>query len=220
MAIRYYDEAIATKINSWLPKNNNRQIKVLKPEETKRLFEIEADEKNDGAISLPLIALSRDSSIDMIYRGMNPMSYDGLLLDSDGDSSIKLRGIPITLTYQLDIYTKRYDEGDEILREFVFKLMNKPQIVIELPYNNQHFKHVASIQLQGQIEDTSDIQQRLFSGQFTRWTIRFGIIGAYLFSIPIVNNVKIEGVELDVAQNKEHPLDFEMEEVFTKDENN
>ena len=201
MAVRYYDDAVANKINSWLPKDRNRQIQVLKPDETKRLFSIEADEKNDKPLTLPLIALSRSNTVSLKQKTMTPMSFDGLMLDSDGKHTLQLNGIPIYLSYQLDIYTRRYDEGDELLREFVFKLVNNPQIVIELPYNNQKFKHVATIEMQTDIEDTSDISERLFPGQFTRWTLRFDIDGAYLFSLPYVDNVSIDGYELEVRQD-------------------
>ena len=196
MAIRYYDEAVANKINSWLPKDDQRNIQILKPDETKKLFMIEADEKNDKPIQLPLIALSRDSSIELKQPTMCPMSFDGLMLDSDSKHTLQLNAIPIYLSYQMDIYTRHYDEGDELLREFLFKLVNNPQIVIELPYNNQKFKHVASILLHTTVEDTSDISQRLFSGQFTRWTLKFDIIGAYIFSIPYVDNVKMDSVQV------------------------
>lgn len=199
MAIRYYDDAIVEKINSWLPKSKNRKIQMLKPDEVKRLFTIEADEKNDKPLSLPLIALSRDASINILQKTMTPMSFDGLMLDSDGKHTLQLNGIPISLSYQLDIYTRRFDEGDELLREFVFKLINNPQIVIELPYNDQKFKHVASIILQEQVEDTSAISERLFPGQFTRWTIRFDIDGAYLFSLPYVDNVSIDDFEVEAV---------------------
>ena len=201
MAVRYYDDAVANKINSWLPKDKNRKIQVLKPDETKRLFSIEADEKNDKPLTLPLIALSRSNTVSLKQKTMTPMSFDGLMLDSDSKHTLQLNGIPIYLSYQLDIYTRRYDEGDELLREFVFKLINNPQIVIELPYNNQKFKHVATIEMQTDIEDTSDISERLFSGQFTRWTLRFDIDGAYLFSLPYVDNVHIDGYELEVRQD-------------------
>ena len=201
MAVRYYDDAVANKINSWLPKDKNRKIQVLKPDETKRLFSIEADEKNDKPLTLPLIALSRSNTVSLKQKTMTPMSFDGLMLDSDSKHTLQLNGIPIYLSYQLDIYTRRYDEGDELLREFVFKLINNPQIVIELPYNNQKFKHVATIEMQTDIKDTSDISERLFSGQFTRWTLRFDIDGAYLFSLPYVDNVHIDGYELEVRQD-------------------
>lgn len=210
MAIRFYDEAIAAKINSWLPKSKDRTIQLLKPDEVKKLFTVEASENNDKPIGLPLVALSRSTTIDIMHTTMQPMSFDGLMLDSDGINTLQLDAIPINLSYQLDIYTRRYDEGDELLREFIFKIVNNPQVVIELPYNNQHFKHVATLQLQSQVEDTSDISERLFSGQFTRWTLRFDVDSAYLFSIPYVPNVHIE-TALQVAQNKDHPLVFEEE---------
>lgn len=203
MAIRYYDEAVAKKINSWLPKDKNRSIQILKPDETKKLFTIEADERDDKPLQLPLIALSRDTSIELKQRTMCPVSFDGLMLESDGKHTLQLNGIPIYLTYQMDIYTRHYDEGDELLREFVFKLVNNPQIVIELPYNGQNFKHVATILMQNTIQDNSDIGERLFSGQFTRWTIKFDIVGAYLFSIPYVDNVSIGDIKMEVKDKNQ-----------------
>lgn len=203
MAIRYYDEAVAKKINSWLPKDKNRSIQILKPDETKKLFTIEADECDDKPLQLPLIALSRDTSIELKQRTMCPVSFDGLMLESDGKHTLQLNGIPIYLTYQMDIYTRHYDEGDELLREFVFKLVNNPQIVIELPYNGQNFKHVATILMQNTIQDNSDIGERLFSGQFTRWTIKFDIVGAYLFSIPYVDNVSIGDINMEVKDKNQ-----------------
>ena len=203
MAIRYYDEAVAKKINSWLPKDKNRSIQILKPDETKKLFTIEADERDDKPLQLPLIALSRDTSIEIKQRTMCPVSFDGLMLQSDGKHTLQLNGIPIYLTYQMDIYTRHYDEGDELLREFIFKLINNPQIVIELPYNGQNFKHVATILMQNTIQDNSDIGERLFSGQFTRWTIKFDIIGAYLFSIPYVDNVSIGDIKTEVKDKNQ-----------------
>lgn len=210
MAIRYYDDAVAAKINSWLPKSKNRQIKVLKPDETRKQFSIEIDETNDKPIGLPLITLSRDTSIELLQPTMVPMSFDGLMLDSDGKHTLQLNAIPISLSYQMDIYTRRYDEGDELLREFLFKLINNPQIVIELPYNNQKFKHVSTISLHPEVEDTSDISERVFSGQFTRWTIRFDVEGAYIFSLPYVDNVSIE-YGLKVDQNMKRPRNYEEE---------
>lgn len=218
MAIRFYDDAVAEKINSWLPKSEKRRIQVLKPDETRKLFSIELDEQNDKPLKLPLIALSRDTTVEILQKTMAPMSFDGLTLEADTKHSTQLNAIPIGITYQLDIYTRKYDEGDELLREFIFKLINNPQIVIDLPYNNQHIKQVATLILQPQAEDTSAISERLFSGQFTRWTLRFQVSGAYLFSIPFVDNVTID-YDLEVAQNSEKPFNFELEDSLTELDN-
>ena len=212
MAIRFYDEAIANKINSWLPKSKNRKIQVLKPDEVKRLFSIEADERNDKPIQLPLIAISRDTQIDVMHPTKRAMSFDGMMLESDGKHTIQLDAVPISITYQIDMYTRHFDEGDELLREMIFKIINNPQLVIELPYNNQKLKQVCAMKLQGSVEDTSSISERLFSGQFTRWTLRVDIDGAYLYSIPYVDNVSVE-YELEVARKNKPPLKYDKEEL-------
>lgn len=212
MAIRYYDEALANKINSWLPKSKNRKIQVLKPDEVKRLFSIEADERNDKPIQLPLIAISRETQIDVMHPTKRAMSFDGMMLKSDGKHTLQLDAVPISLTYQLDIYTRHFDEGDELLRELIFKIINNPQLTITLPYNNQNLIQVCAMKMQGQVEDTSSISERLFSGQFTRWTVRLDIDGAYLYSIPYVDNVKVE-YELEVGRDNTPPIEYNKEEL-------
>lgn len=212
MAIRYYDEALANKINSWLPKAKNRKIQVLKPDEVKRLFTIEADERNDKPIQLPLIAISRETQIDVLHPTKRTMSFDGMMLESDGKHTIQLDAVPISITYQLDIYTRHFDEGDELLRELIFKIINNPQLTITLPYNNQNLIQVCAMKMQGRVEDTSSISERLFSGQFTRWTLRLNIDGAYLYSIPYVDNVKVD-YELQVGRNNEPPIKYDKEEL-------
>ena len=212
MAIRYYDEAIANKINSWLPKSKNRKIQVLKPDEVKRLFVIEADERGDKPIQLPLIAISRETQIDVMHPTKRAMSFDGMMLKSDGKHTLQLDAVPISLTYQVDIYTRHFDEGDELLRELIFKIINNPQLTITLPYNNQNLIQVCAMKMQGQVEDTSAISERLFSGQFTRWTMRIDIDGAYLYSIPYVDNVKVD-YELQVGRNNEPPIKYDKEDL-------
>ena len=96
------------------------------------------------------------------------MSFDGMMLQSDGKHTLQLDAIPIALTYQLDIYTKYFDEGDELLREMIFKLINNPHLEIELPYNKQKLIQHCSITMNSQVEDTSSISERIFAGQFTR----------------------------------------------------
>jgi hypothetical protein len=82
--------------------------------------------------------------------------------------SAQLNVIPIKLVYQLDIYTKTYEEGDEYLRNFLFKLINNPVIKIAIPYNGVEIEHIANIRVLDTVSDTSAISERIFSGQFTR----------------------------------------------------
>ena len=198
MAIRLYDEALTRKIQDWITAPN---LRVLKPDEVMRLRQLGNNDNDDEPMKLPTIALSRTTDFTILQNNRKPMSYDGLMLDANKDKSLQLNAIPITLTYQLDIYTAGYAEGDEYLRNFIFNFVNDPSLTITIPYNNINIKHNSSIELDATVSDNSDIPERLFPGQFTRWTLRFDIVGAYLFSLPYVENVSISDYDLEVRQN-------------------
>lgn len=204
MAIRFYDEAVYNKIQKWIKDPNMR---ILKPDEVTRLFQVQADENDDRPLSLPLIALSRESEINIDISTKRNLTFDGIKLIPDElsieeikklTSSAQLNVIPISLNYQLDIFTRHYAEADEYLRNFIFNLVNYPKIKVNIEYNGFHIEQICYIHLMQTISDNSDISERLFPGQFTRWTIQFEIQNAYLFSVPITANKSISAAELDI----------------------
>lgn len=166
MALEYYDDAIAAKLQSWTP--TNLQLRILKPDETKRLFETLADDSGDKNIKLPLIALSRNNDIELLLSVKNPRSFDGLKIETTTEQTTQMNVIPVKLQYQMDIFTKTQAEASEYIRQYLFKLINNPVIKIEVPYNNKGIQQIANIHVLSTVSDTSDIQQRLFPGQFTR----------------------------------------------------
>ena len=189
MACRYYDDLIIAKLKKWVPESSH--LRVLKPDETKRLFETMADDKQDQALKLPFIALSRNADVRLGTNIKNPKSYDGLTIAQNEDTTAQFNVIPIEMTYQLDIYTKTAVEGDEYLRNFLFKLINNPLLKITISYNGIEISHTANIRVLDTVSDTSAISERLFSGQFTRWTIQMELQDAFLFSIPYRDNYKL-----------------------------
>ena len=189
MACRYYDDLIVEKLKKWLP--DNSELRVLKPDESKRFFELTAEDNKDEKFKLPLLAVSRNNDIDITLTIKNPRSYDGLKIHQTEDTTVQFNVIPIRLQYQLDIYTKTFEECDEYVRNFLFKLINNPVIKIEIPYNDVNIEHIANIRVLSPVSDTSSISERLFSGQFTRFTIQFEIQDAFLFSIPYRKNWKL-----------------------------
>lgn len=218
MAVRYYDEAILYKLNKWIPEASN--LRVLKPEETRKLFELTANDNNDKPFELPLIALSRNTDISLLSTVKQSRSFDGLkiaensadlsalkgdnyrtAINSIPDASAQLNVIPIQVQYQLDIYTKTQEDGDEYLRSFLFKLINNPVIKIYIPYNGTGMEHIANIRVLDTVSDTSSISERIFSGQFTRWTIQFEIQDAFLFNIPFRKNWKLDGVTFEAIED-------------------
>ena len=193
MSVRLYDDALVNKIKNWV---KDEKVRVLAPDETLRLFQIEANDNNDEPISLPIISLTRAREVDLDHPHKKMMTFDGMMLDATIDKSLQIDAIPMTLNYQLDIYTRYKYEADEYMRNFVFNLVNHPKVKVVLPYNDINYTHYSNIRLVPTIEDNSDVPNRLVSDQFTRWTISFTIDDAYLFSLPYKSNVQI--VKLDV----------------------
>ncbi len=235
MPCRYYDDLIIAKLKRWLPDKSN--LRVLKPDESKRLFELTADDNADGEFKLPFIAVSRNNDIELLSNIKNLKSFDGLRLYTEEEKALrekaaKLSGkekeevlkqlekytnqtlvfnvIPIRIQYNLDIYTKTMDEMDEYVRQFLFKLINNPVLKVEIPYNNSAICHIANIRVLNTVSDTSAISERIFSGQFSRYTIQLEIQDAFLFSLPYKKNWKLYATDTDLLDEDEKSC-FELE---------
>ena len=207
MAISYYDEAITQKIKGWLA--DSSKLRVLSPDESTRLIQLNAEDSNDEPLKLPLIAISRNKDIEIESAIKQNKSFDGLIIgrDSVGKTSVHLNVIPVKTTYQLDIYTKKRIEADEYVRQYLFKLINNPQIIIEIPYNNYLVRHTANIRVLNTVSDTSDISTHIFPGQFYKWTIQLELQDGFLFSIPQKQNWRIVGVEVSAVDKISDPTD-------------
>lgn len=188
MAIRYYDDVLAAKLKRWNPASD---LRVLKPSEVKRLFALSAEDTVDKPVSLPCIALSRNNDLEIETNIKTPKSYAGLKLRQTESETMLLNAIPVRPQYQLDIYTKTAEEGDEYLRQYLFKLINNPVIKIIIPYNGAEVEQIANIRVLNTVSDTSEISERLFPGQFNRWTLQLEIQDAFLYDIPYRKNWKL-----------------------------
>ena len=198
MSVRLYDDALVKKFKNWV---KDEKVRILAPDETLELFQKTANDKNDEPISLPIISLTRSREVDLDHPHKKMMTYDGMMLDATIDKSLQIDAIPMTLNYQLDIYTRYKYEADEYMRNFVFNLVNHPKVKVVLPYNDINYTHYSNIKLVPTIEDNSDVPNRLVSDQFTRWTISFTIDDAYLFSLPYTSNVQIVGFDVECEEN-------------------
>lgn len=212
MAVRYYDDILAAKLKRWNP---TTELRVLKPNEVKRLFMLSAEDSNDKPFTLPCVALSRNNDIELESNIKTPKSYAGLKLKQTEADTLLLNAIPIRIQYQLDIYTKTAEEGDEYLRQYLFKLINNPVIKIIIPYNGVEVEQIANVRVLSTVSDTSEISERLFSGQFNRWTIQLEILDAFLYDIPYRKNWKLYVTDSELIKPEEYST-FEIGENLSK----
>ena len=203
MSCKYYDDAIAIKLKKWLP--SHLPLRVLSSDNSSQIFKLKAEDLNDQELTLPFISLARNSSFNLLSNIKTNKSFDGLKIIGNTSNTAQLNVIPIQIEYQLDIYTKTTEEADELLRNLLFKLINNPQIIIEIPYNDIGIKHTANIRVGSTVSDTSSSpSNHIFAGQFTRWTINLEIQDAFLFSIPYRKNWILDGTPaLEIDDNGE-----------------
>ena len=179
MSVALYDNMVKDKIAGWVIDPN---MTVLGPDETAELFKYQADLRDDKPIQLPLIAISRDRDIEIKLTAKRALTYEGLTFNANGDTVDHLNAVPISLSYQIDIYTRYQADAHEYARNFVFNIINHPSMELEIPYNGSTLSQVSYMTLLSPISDNSDIPERLIREQFTRMTIKFSLVDAYLFS--------------------------------------
>lgn len=202
MSINLYDKALLNKLKSWI---NDDSLTITSPDETRRLFAYKLDTQNDEPIKLPLICLRRNPSIDILQLNKKPLSFDGLMTEAQRSSnkSNELNAIPIQINYQLDIYTRYEEEALEYVREFVFKLINEPKLSVEIPYNNAKKIHNSNIRLSQEIQNNSDIPERLIPGEFSRYTLSMYIDDGYLWNYKTkeLKNIEINDVTVTLKDD-------------------
>jgi hypothetical protein len=197
MAVRFYDEALLQKLHKWAA---NSPLTITGVNETRRLFEVIADSTNDRPIKLPLIALSRNAGYAISNKYKQPLSYNANTLTQTAETGTKLNAIPIRIPYQIDIYTRYLEEADEYARNIIFNIVNYPKLTVEIPYMDSGYTHDANIRLTTDLDDNSDIPERLIPGQFTRLTLGIDIDDAYLFDVRVKDNLSIVEGHIQVVQ--------------------
>lgn len=208
MSTFLYDEALVRKFKSW---THSSEIQIFGPNETSRVFETIADLSGDEPIKLPLIYIERDRGFNIINDGTTrrPLSYDGKNINSDSKQGEALNAIPISLSYQINVYTRYAKEADILIRNLIFNVINYPALEIEVPkvkiYNSktkeyEDFKHTARIELGNtEIQDNSNEKERFIEGNYTKLSFLIMINDAYLWDLREHRNAEIEIIMEDIV---------------------
>lgn len=192
MSAYLYDKALVEKFKNW---TSSSKTQVYGPSETRRLYEIIADTTTDSKIKLPIIAISRDMGYEIINSGTTrrPLSYDGVdRLYNEKTNSMKIiNAIPISLTYQIDVYARLEEEADILMRNLVFNIVNYPAMEISIP--NADLNHTARISFKSStITDNSNMSERFIEGNITVLSAVISIDDAYLWDVRQHRNAEIE----------------------------
>ena len=198
MSSYIYDDALINKFKRW---TEGTEVNLVGPDESRRLFQVLSDKSNDSNIKFPLVSLKRSLGYDIDLYGKKPITFDGAKLEANSKKVKSIVYIPITLNYQLDIYTRYYQEADEYMRNFIFNIINYPKLEITIKYFNSNIDHVANIlPTQSIIDNSSSTSERLSPGQFTRLSYQFSLPDAYLWDVRVRDNKEISTGELLIIE--------------------
>lgn len=173
MSANLYDTAIVNKFRELM---SNSDIYITPPENVFRTLAL----LNKDEIELPLISLQRTGYSILSYS--HGMKFDGTTLryDEETDNLTSMQAIPIRINYLLNVWTRRLQECDDIVRELIWYLSTHPTMEVDIPYG-LNFKHHFNIYLDDDIEDNSDIVEHINRGEYFRQTISFYTDDAYLW---------------------------------------
>ncbi len=205
MSVSLYDKAVLDKLYKW---GLNNSSTILAPDDIQNLYEVYSDKTNDKELVLPLICLNRNGNFTIQNVNKQPLSLNALTISRNRNHLETLNAIPIEIDYQLDIFTRKRAQADEYARELTFNFINYPELSIEIPYEGTNYVHNSTIILNGEVQDNSSIPERLIHGQFTRYTMTFKIINAYLFDVRIRDT--IQGVEAKTIVDNEEDVKMEV----------
>ena len=211
MSVKLYDDALLEKLKKW---TLDTSVMLTGVNESTKLFSAIADVTNDKPIKLPLIALSRPGGFVINDKYKQPKSYDGVTFAYNRAKSAKLNAIQIAIPYQLDVYARYQEEADEYIRNIVFNIINYPNVTIDIPYYEFGIKHDSNIRLATDVEDNSDVPERLISGQFKRYTIGLIIDDAYLFDVRVRDNLRLVEGHLYMMEDKKSDRISDKELIF------
>lgn len=121
--------------------------------------------------------------------------------------------IPITINYQIDIWTRERVTNDAIIRELLFYYKLRPTLLVNVKHGLD-FQHTFNIYFNTTVEDNSDIVNHQNNGQFFRQSLTFFTEGSYLWKSRYEHEVISLGEDLFFYDNDN---EFKDENLIRKD---
>lgn len=186
MSVYLYDQALTAQITAITSNTGtNENIHIIPAEKAfSKSFVTEDD------IPLPAISLYR-SGYNLTTQGKSmPMyrqgRYANNVVTTNGvttESLFTTKALPISINYQLDIWTKTRQENDEFMREIIWYFTLNPQLSITLQYGNITQEIGFHVFIGDSVIDNSDIMEFENRGQYYRTTVSMLVDEAQFFLV-------------------------------------
>ena len=181
MSVYLYDEAIVNRIKSVI---GNQEVNVITAEKafTKSMESADAPQ-------LPAISLYRDK-FTLTTQVRNMAAYrTGRTEASDDNVVYRTQSLPITISYQIDVWTRKREQNDEFVRDLIWFFTLYPEHKLTLRYAGFVRDVKFNTFLDEDIVNNSQINDFEDKGQLYRSTFGLTVDEAQLFKVSSVNQV-------------------------------
>lgn len=166
MSFGCYDKAIIEKFRDVF---DDDRVYILPVEDAFRFV----GQLNRDDIKFPLISTTRLGTTIRTSDVNQAQKMTGHLVRRDGvNNNLFVQLIPIRIEYQLDIFTVDRASCDEITRELIFYLYQKPTLQAHFDYG-LNIDHNFNLFLNEDVVDNSDTLEHVNSGVKFRNTLTF-----------------------------------------------
>lgn len=203
MSLAAYDTGLLNYLKEALSFDN-----IINSAETKAFDNI-ADHTEGVKVNVPLISFWRISNPVATESDNFPRRHRGKLMSTDLVSStgVRWRTLPVTITYQITIWSDRRTEVDDIYRELMMYLItDNPHIVVKLEGMDTPEEFYIKVV---DTDSTTDVDSFSDRGKLYTQNILVEVPDAQLLfsrEVPIAKNIQIRTVvvdDLDSINNSE-----------------
>jgi hypothetical protein len=196
-----YDKALFDKI-----KGIYDEVIFASPDEA---FKINASQ-HDGRVLMPFISVWRlpEFAINrMTYNDSRVRAGDRLRFVDNTQKN--LRGVPVTLTYQVDIYSNKRNSCDGITSELVLHLLENPYVNVCFGGGEEPFVQQFELVVSDNINDNTNISDFEDTGRSYRLTVEAVFNEAIIYRVdkdyaPLVEKVLVDIRDLDTTNLVQH----------------
>ena len=167
MSFQLYDHAMKRKLETLC-----HNVKMAPPEKAFKRS------NKSGKVELPLVS---------VYRISNPPNWDnynqhetffGRYNRRDAEQYTLTEGLPVIITYQIDIWAYEREDADGLYREIMFYFLQNPNLKIDLPTADQQLDFALQLTDVETATDYDDVDDR---NMIHRYTLTYELPNARIF---------------------------------------
>lgn len=196
VSVYAYDLALVEDLRARFSKSPVKDSKINKNVQigpTEQMYRIIGELSNDQPI-LPFVSLQRlNWTLNLDRQGYQTFVGDMVftrLAPDNKPQEVRARVIPITINWQLSVWTKDRITNDAIVREILWYYHLRPSLLVYVQHG-LNIAHKFNIYFNSEITDNSDIANHINNGTYFRQDLSLYSDDSYLWQANYINKVEV-----------------------------